>query len=46
VVAFLSALLVIKPFISFVQKRGYGFFAVWRILVGVGGLVWWFGFAH
>ncbi len=46
VVAFIAALLVIKPFIGFVQKRGYGFFAVWRILVGVGGLVWWFGFAH
>ncbi|ESQ84698.1 hypothetical protein AEAC466_06495 [Asticcacaulis sp. AC466] len=46
VVAFLSALLVIKPFIGFVQKRGYGLFALWRILVGVGGLVWWFGFAH
>lgn len=45
-VAFLSALLVIKPFISFVQKRGYGFFALWRVVVGVGGLVWWFGFAH
>lgn len=45
-VAFLSALLVIKPFISFVQKRGYGFFALWRVVVGVAGLVWWFGFAH
>ena len=45
VVAFLSALLVIKPFISFVQKRGYGFFALWRVVVGVAGLVWWFGFA-
>ncbi len=43
-VAFLSALLVIKPFINFVQKRGYGFFALWRVVVGVGGLVWWFGF--
>ncbi|WP_443749112.1 undecaprenyl-diphosphate phosphatase [Asticcacaulis solisilvae] len=46
VVAFLAALLVIKPFISFVQKRGYGFFALWRVVVGVAGLVWWFGFAH
>jgi undecaprenyl-diphosphatase len=45
-VAFLSAILVIKPFISFVQKRGYGFFALWRVVVGVAGLVWWFGFAH
>lgn len=45
-VAFISALLVIKPFITFVQKRGYGFFALWRIVVGIGGLVWWFGMAH
>lgn len=41
VVAFLAALLVIKPFISFVQKRGYGFFALWRVVIGVLGLVWW-----
>ncbi len=45
-VAFLAALLVIKPFIAFVQKRGYGFFALWRVVVGVAGLVWWFGMAH
>jgi undecaprenyl-diphosphatase len=45
IVSFISALLVIKPFISFVQQRGYGFFALWRVVVGVGGLVWWFGFA-
>ncbi|MGZ3298095.1 MAG: undecaprenyl-diphosphate phosphatase [Asticcacaulis sp.] len=46
IIAFLSAMLVIKPFISFIQKRGYGFFALWRVVVGIGGLVWWFGFAH
>ena len=46
VVAFVAALLVIKPFIDFVQKRGYGFFALWRVVVGVAGLVWWFGVAH
>lgn len=46
VIAFLSAMLVIKPFIDFIQKRGYGFFALWRVVVGVGGLIWWFGFAH
>eukprot|EP01042_Synura_sphagnicola_P015081 gene15081-19067_t len=39
VVAFLSALLVIKPLLSFVQKRGYGIFAIWRIIVGGGGLL-------
>ena len=38
VVAFLSALVVIKPFVAFVSKQGYGVFALWRILVGVGGL--------
>ena len=46
IVAFLAALLVIKPFITFVQKRGYGFFALWRVVVGVAGLVWWFGVGH
>ncbi len=46
IVAFLAALLVIKPFINFVQKRGYGFFALWRVVVGVAGLVWWFGMPH
>ena len=46
VVAFVTALLIIKPFIEFVQKRGYGFFALWRVVVGVAGLVWWFGVAH
>ena len=46
VVAFLSALLVIKPFIGFVQKRGYGVFALWRVVVGVAGLLWWFGLGH
>ncbi len=45
-VAFLSALLVIKPFIGFVQKRGYGFFALWRVVVGISGLIWWFGFTQ
>lgn len=39
VVAFIAALVVIKPFVTFVQKRGYGFFALWRVVVGVGGLV-------
>ncbi len=46
VVAFLAAMLVIKPFINFIQKRGYGFFALWRVVVGAGALVWWFGLRH
>jgi undecaprenyl-diphosphatase len=39
VVSFLSGLVVIKTMLGFVQKRGYGVFGWWRILVGVLGLV-------
>ncbi|MDI7775590.1 undecaprenyl-diphosphate phosphatase [Asticcacaulis sp. EMRT-3] len=39
VVAFISALFVIKPLLAFVSKRGYGVFAIWRIIVGGGGLL-------
>jgi undecaprenyl-diphosphatase len=39
VVAFLSALLVVKTFIAFVGKRGLAPFAYWRIMVGVIGLI-------
>ncbi|MGA9659702.1 MAG: undecaprenyl-diphosphate phosphatase [Asticcacaulis sp.] len=39
VVAFISALLVIKPLLNFVSKRGYGIFAVWRVVVGSAGLI-------
>jgi undecaprenyl-diphosphatase len=39
VVAFLAALVVIKPFVGFVSKRGYGFFALWRVVVGGAGLI-------
>ncbi len=39
VVAFGSALLVVKTFIEFVAKRGLAPFAWWRIAVGVVGLV-------
>jgi undecaprenyl-diphosphatase len=38
VVSFLSGLVVIKTMLGFVQKRGYGVFGWWRILVGVLGL--------
>ncbi len=41
VVSFLTAMLVIKPMLAFVSKRGYGVFAIWRVVVGVVGLVWW-----
>ena len=37
-VAFLSGMVVIRTMLSFVQKRGYGIFGVWRIVVGAAGL--------
>lgn len=39
VVAFVTALLVVKALLDYVSKRGYGVFAIWRICVGVLGLV-------
>ncbi len=39
IVSFLSGLIVVKTMLGFVQKRGYWPFAVWRIVVGVAGLV-------
>ena len=38
VVAFLSALAVVRFLLDFVSKRGFGLFAWWRIVVGVVGL--------
>jgi undecaprenyl-diphosphatase len=37
-VAFLTALLVVKTFLDYVSRRGFGLFAWWRILVGSAGL--------
>ena len=39
IVAFLSGLVVVKVMLGFVQKRGYWPFGVWRIVVGILGLV-------
>ncbi len=39
IVSFLSGLVVVKTMLGFVQKRGYWPFGVWRIAVGVLGLV-------
>jgi undecaprenyl-diphosphatase len=39
VVAFISGLVVIRTMLGFVQKRGYGIFGVWRIIVGALGLI-------
>jgi undecaprenyl-diphosphatase len=40
VVAFVVALLVVKWFIGIVTKRGFGPFAIYRIIVGVAALAW------
>jgi undecaprenyl-diphosphatase len=39
VVAFLSALLVVRGFLAFVGRYGFAPFAWWRIAVGVAGLI-------
>jgi undecaprenyl-diphosphatase len=39
VVAFLSALVVVKPFLHFVSRHGFGVFAWYRIAVGALALV-------
>jgi undecaprenyl-diphosphatase len=39
VVAFLSALVVVKPFVRFVSRHGFGAFAWYRIVVGALALV-------
>ncbi|WP_333897513.1 undecaprenyl-diphosphate phosphatase, partial [Brevundimonas aurantiaca] len=38
VVAFLTALVVVRFLLDFVSKHGFGPFAWWRIVVGVVGL--------
>lgn len=38
VAAFLAGLFVVRGFLTFVSKHGFGFFAWWRIIVGVLGL--------
>lgn len=39
IAAFITALLVIRPLLDFISRHGYGIFAIWRIAVGVTGLV-------
>lgn len=39
IMAFVSALLVVRSLLDFVSRRGYGIFAWWRIAVGVAGLI-------
>ena len=39
IVAFVSALFVVRSLLDFVSKRGYAVFAWWRIAVGIAGLI-------
>jgi undecaprenyl-diphosphatase len=36
--AFVSGLIVVKGFLDYVSRRGFGLFAWWRIAVGTAGL--------
>jgi undecaprenyl-diphosphatase len=36
--AFISGLIVVKGFLDYVSRRGFGLFAWWRIAVGTAGL--------
>ncbi len=39
VVSFISAWIVVKTFLGYVQRHGFGLFAWWRVIVGALGLV-------
>lgn len=45
IAAFFAALVVVKTFLDYVSRRGFGLFAWWRIIVGAAGLagLWVFG---
>ncbi|MDQ0318657.1 undecaprenyl-diphosphatase [Pararhizobium capsulatum DSM 1112] len=45
IAAFVSALLVVRSLLNFVSSRGFAPFAIWRIVVGIAGLIglWLFG---
>ncbi len=45
VVSFIVGLVVVKGLLNFVQKRGYAPFAIWRVGVGVLGLIFLVGHA-
>ncbi len=42
-VAFIVAMVAIKTFISFLQKHGFKWFGIYRILAGLAmlGILWW-----
>ena len=39
VAAFCAAILVVRSLLDFVSRNGFGVFAIWRVVVGVAGLV-------
>jgi undecaprenyl-diphosphatase len=39
VVSFITAIIVVKAFLSYVTRNGFTFFAWWRVLVGTLGLI-------
>lgn len=39
IAAFLTALTVIRALLDFISRHGYGIFAIWRLIVGIGGLI-------
>lgn len=39
VAAFFSALLVVRSLLDFVSRRGFAPFAIWRIVIGIAGLI-------
>ena len=39
IAAFISGLFVVRGFLQFVSRHGFGFFAWWRIVVGTTGLI-------
>ncbi|HUN80419.1 MAG TPA: undecaprenyl-diphosphate phosphatase, partial [Phycisphaerae bacterium] len=40
--AFISAILVIHPFLEFVKRRRLRPFAIYRVILGAAVLIWWF----
>ena len=39
VVSFITAIIVVRTFLDFVTRHGFAFFAWWRVIVGVVGLI-------
>jgi undecaprenyl-diphosphatase len=39
VVSFITAMIVVKTFLTYVTRHGFGLFAWWRVIVGTLGLV-------